>query len=159
MFELLDKISAPAPVDCEYFASKSYEGIKTYECNAANGYCLSPDCQQCGPAMNPPEGDEDWQVGKIAYATWGYDQTNVEWYVITKRTAKMVTLQPIGCIKEATAWLAGKCMPDPEQVLDKKPIRRKLAMRDGKIIGCSFRDYGGWINAWHGNPVGYSEYA
>lgn len=159
MFELLDKISNPSPVDCEFFASKAYEGVKAYECNRANGFCLSPDCQQCGPIVSLPEGDEDYQVGKIVYATWGYEQTNVNFFVITKRTAAFVTLQPIGSIKEQTAYLAGKCTPNPKDVLDEKPIRRKLAHRDGKVIGCSFRESYGWISAWHGNPVGYSEYA
>ena len=35
------------------------------------------------------------QVGTIHVASWGYDQTNVDFYEVTSSTAKTVALRPI----------------------------------------------------------------
>lgn len=105
-----------------------------------------------------PVNDADYQVGKIMYASWGYDQTNIDWYKIVKRSKSTVWLQPIGDMRNETHFMAGVSMPQ-ENVNAGPIIRRKLHMRDGKIIGCSFEQSYGWINAWDGKPKGYSSYA
>lgn len=39
----------------------------------------------------------DPQPGDIYYTSWGYDQTNVEFFQIVKRTPGTVTVRRIGC--------------------------------------------------------------
>ena len=38
----------------------------------------------------------DYQIGDILYSSWGYDQTNIDFYEVVGLTAKTVTLQEIG---------------------------------------------------------------
>lgn len=38
-----------------------------------------------------------FQVGDYLYTNWGYDQTNIEFYRITRRTAKTVAVVRVEC--------------------------------------------------------------
>ena len=99
-----------------------------------------------------------YTVGKIVENAWGYDQTNIDYYLIVKRTAKFVTLQPIGKknIKE-TGFMSGKCEPDPSKVLNKPAIRRKVHTWEGEERGIAIYEYG-WCDLWQGNPSNWSNY-
>ena len=35
------------------------------------------------------------EIGNILYCLWGYDQTNVSYYLVTRTTKTTVTIQPI----------------------------------------------------------------
>ena len=96
--------------------------------------------------------------GQIVEYSWGYDQTNIDYFVITKRTPKMVTLQPIGDKSTYDApSMTGTCVPDPS-VFDGDPIRRKVAVRNGEEVGIAINSYG-WASLWDGEPGHYSSYA
>lgn len=99
--------------------------------------------------------------GAIVEWTWGYDQTNVDYFLVTKRTDKMVTLQPIGqknVPSNDDAWLTGHCVPDPESVLPEPPIRRKVQVWGDKEQGIRIKSYG-WASLWDGKPSRWSAYA
>lgn len=51
------------------------------------------------------------KVGDILYTSWGYDQTNVDFFVVTKVSGKMVTVAEIAGDYEATGHMAGKTWP------------------------------------------------
>jgi hypothetical protein len=38
---------------------------------------------------------EKFVVGEFAYGSWGYDQTNIDFYLVVRRTEKTVWLQPV----------------------------------------------------------------
>jgi hypothetical protein len=62
-------------------------------------------------------------VGEVIYNSWGYDQTNVDFYVIVKATANYVWLQPIACESvpsEGCSPMSGYAQPE-------QPIRQILA--------------------------------
>jgi hypothetical protein len=48
--------------------------------------------QQCRKDSYKPH---TFQVGEIITNSWGYDQTNVDWYVVTRKTEHFVWLRPI----------------------------------------------------------------
>lgn len=109
--------------------------------------------------------DADYQPGKILYASWGYDQTNINWYKIVKRSGMNVILQELEAIESPKLDLngnsysmTGTSVPNLDKPIN-KPIRRKLATRDGAIIGCNYTSSYGWISAWNGKPKGYTSYA
>lgn len=55
------------------------------------------------------------KVGDVLYSSWGYDQTNVDFYVVTRRTKCTVTLAPIDSIVvENVAWAHDKVVADME---------------------------------------------
>lgn len=66
------------------------------------------------------------KVGDIFKSTWGYDQTNVDFYVVTRITPKMVELQECGTkrVGDMTSWASDKVVPDPDRLMGEKFLRR-----------------------------------
>lgn len=57
-------------------------------------------------------------VGDILYTSWGYDQTNVEFYQVTKLIGStMVEVREIGQSREATGWETGNCKPTKDHFI------------------------------------------
>mgnify|MGYP000045785617 FL=1 len=53
-------------------------------------------------------------VGDVLRASWGYDQTNIDYYQVTKLIGStMVEYRPISCLSEETASMQGVCVPSP----------------------------------------------
>jgi hypothetical protein len=53
-----------------------------------------------------------FKAGDIVTNSWGYDQTNVDWYRVTRITAHFVWLQPIAAHVEETGFMSGPSMPN-----------------------------------------------
>lgn len=65
------------------------------------------------------------EVGDVVSTCWGYDQTNVEYYKVTKLIGKtMVEIVEIGQQVRYDAMDQGECIPDPSNVIG-KPQRVK----------------------------------
>lgn len=59
------------------------------------------------------------QVGDILVSSWGYDQTNIDFYKVVKATEKSVWLQPIKQqTVQQTGWLSENVMPVDEPATD-----------------------------------------
>ena len=48
------------------------------------------------------------QAGTIVYNSWGYDQTNVDFYEVVKATARFVWLQPLAAETTETGFMQGR---------------------------------------------------
>ena len=73
------------------------------------------------------------KVGDIITNSWGYDQTNVDWYRVTKTTAHFVWLQPIAAVTtEATGPFSGRCEPEIDTSQD-DPTRWTVKDAKGQI--------------------------
>jgi len=106
------------------------------------------------------ELEKEWELekvkfvsGVILYSSWGYDQTNIDFYQILDRRGCMVTLQEIGQDRETTGFMSGDCTPDPAQKIG-KPFRKRIS-KYGTINLTSFSS--AWI--WDGRKKGWSSYA
>lgn len=75
--------------------------------------------------------------GDIFYCSWGYDQTNIDFYQVIKRTAKMITVRRIGRTSEPAWTMACYVMPVKDAFLDSgshydqtygKPLTRRLGV-------------------------------
>lgn len=66
-------------------------------------------------------------VGDIFVCTWGYDQTNVDFYRVIKKTKTGVSIIPMSkkVIEYNDRYMTGKVLPG-EDFAGSKPIRRKL---------------------------------
>lgn len=65
------------------------------------------------------------EVGDILGASWGYEQTNVNYYKVIKLVGKtQVEVVEIGMISEPTGNMQGKCIPDDSQTKG-EVMRRK----------------------------------
>lgn len=73
------------------------------------------------------------KIGDIFKSTWGYDQTNVDFYVVTRLTPKMVELQQCGLktVGEMTSWASDRVIPDPDRVFGEKFMRRPTTYNSG----------------------------
>lgn len=56
-------------------------------------------------AVNP------YKVGDVFRSSWGYDQTNINYYQAIKATAKTVTVREIAQERIATGAMRGRCVP------------------------------------------------
>lgn len=121
---------------------------------------------------------ELFEVGKFAYYSWGYDQTNIDWFKVVKRNEKSVWFVPVPSKKEySNSSMSGHSVPLDEPILVKKDwkkvgddfelvemstIFRKNVKNyswrsgeGGELCGNSF----GNIYPWNGKPQFFSEWA
>jgi hypothetical protein len=63
-------------------------------------------------AVNP------YKVGDIFRSSWGYDQTNINFYQAIKVTTKTVTVREIAQERIATGPMQGRCVPVVSQFLE-----------------------------------------
>jgi hypothetical protein len=83
----------------------------------------------------------DYKVGDILRTSWGYDQTNVEYFEITEIKGKYATLREIAAESTETGWMTGRCAPLPGEFLEPRfkdddqglPIRRLMQEHGIKI--------------------------
>ena len=70
------------------------------------------------------------EVGDVLRCSWGYDQTNIDYYQVTKLVGKtMVEIRQIAGHSVDTAWMQGESAPQVGAFIG-KPMRRK-AIGDG----------------------------
>jgi len=61
----------------------------------------------------------DVKVGDIFKSSWGYDQTNVDYYQVVKLCGKsMAEVREIAQDQEETGFMSGWCVPHPGMFLD-----------------------------------------
>ncbi|MFA5448854.1 MAG: hypothetical protein WC292_00210 [Clostridia bacterium] len=103
------------------------------------------------------EPEHDIKVGDIFVYTWGYEQTNVDFYQVIKVTKKTVTILPIktkGIYNYGT--MTGNKTPIKNSFTENdKPIRKKpyLFMDEWHL-----KFDHGVASPWNGEPVSYSSY-
>jgi len=80
-------------------------------------------------------------LGDVLRASWGYDQTNIDYYEVTKVVGKrMVEIREIAQEREdSQQWATGKCVPVPGKFIS-QPMRK--AARDSGVRIASYA----WAN-------------
>lgn len=59
----------------------------------------------------------DCKVGDIYRTSWGYDQTNIEYFEVVEVKGKFATLRELAQKRVETGWLQGSCVPLPGEYL------------------------------------------
>lgn len=90
-------------------------------------------------------------VGDIYYTSWGYDQTNVDFYEVTAITPGSITVRPLKQSTTETGFMCGNTVPHKGQVC-------------GEEIRCMFTGHGFkakryHLSKWNGQPQRCSWYA
>lgn len=62
--------------------------------------------------------DNEIKIGDIFVSTWGYDQTNVDFYQVIARTAKMVTVRRINATRKEAHSMGNYVMPIKDNFLE-----------------------------------------
>lgn len=87
------------------------------------------------------------KVGDVLSTCWGYDQTNVEYFQVTKLIGDtMVEVREIARESEETGFMSGMCVPSPNAFIG-KPIRKRV------LEGNSLDIHGGFGYAYLHNTV------
>jgi hypothetical protein len=104
-----------------------------------------------------------FKINDIVTNSWGYDQTNVDWYRVVKISAHFVWLQPIAGHTEETGFMSGNSSPyvdtasaDPAQwgfKATSAPIEQHKAA--GEHVSMKY----GSGSKWNGQRVYESWYA
>lgn len=89
-----------------------------------------------------------YKVGDILVASWGYEQTNVNFYVVTKTIGtRTVELQAIGSkIVSGAGGPTTHVMPDPERILNEKTHTKRVT--NDSVNFSSYK----WASRWNGKP-------
>ena len=108
-----------------------------------------------------PEKIDSVKLGDIFHFSWGYEQTNVDFYQVIEKSGRMLTLREIG--QKSTDRETGNSMADYRVAVkdaflpDKKPIK-KLLQFSGNTPYIRIESFG-WCSLWDGDPTYCSWYA
>jgi hypothetical protein len=96
------------------------------------------------------------EVGEILVYSWGYEQTNIEFYQIISTTAKTIVMCEIKSqVTEDKKYMTADEMPLKDAFIG-KPMRKKPYIWRDRI--CVNMDYGS-CERWDGTPQHSSSYA
>ena len=103
------------------------------------------------------EPAHDIKVGAIFYNSWGYDQTNIDFYQVVSVTAKTVTIREVRAVDPDMDYsaMSGKKSAKKDDFCS-EPIRKTPFFFMGRWC-LNFEHGGGGL--WDGKPMRYSWYA
>jgi hypothetical protein len=106
--------------------------------------------------MNPNEINK----GDILVCSWGYDQTNIDFYYVIKKTGLNVTIIPMSnkLVTYDSHYMTGTVIPN-EPNYNAKPMRRKI--QKSSISNSLWIKINSFSSAskWSGKPQHFSNYA
>lgn len=95
------------------------------------------------------------KLGDILYSSWGYDQTNIDFYEVTALIGKsMVELRQLCVDTTETGFMSGSTTPRLGVYRDETRLRRKVSGNNS----VSIESYAG-AYPWDGKPKSCSWYA
>ena len=106
-----------------------------------------------------------YKVGDILYSSWGYDQTNIEFYQVTATTEKTVTFREIMQDGTAEHFMSASVTPRPNDFKpnEKEYTRKVTPAYNGGKGSVNFADFpGGYMKRLYefdGTPKHASYYA
>ena len=114
-------------------AERRDEYVKQYFEDIAASYESKKKYAEKKKAM-AAENQESYKVGNILYSSWGYDQTNIDYYQVIEKTAKMVTIQKIASesVETHCGGAYESVMPTKDNFIG-KPIKKKVGAYGVKL--------------------------
>lgn len=108
-----------------------------------------------------------YKPGDILYSSWGYDQTNIDFYQVIATTEKTITFREVCQIRtsDGPLTMTGSTRPDVNHFTKDSKEYTRSAKTSG--IGekglIKFAEHPGsmmrYLWQWDGNPKGWSDYA
>lgn len=102
----------------------------------------------------------DFHVGQIFYDSWGYEQTNIDFYEVVRTTGKTVWLKEIAAEKKYTGDMVGTTTAIPKKYISEE-MKKSVLWGDWNTKNNGFylkSSYGG-MSPWNGEPKRFSSYA
>lgn len=108
------------------------------------------------PANDQNKDDNTVQVGSVFVNSWGYEQTNVDFYEVVAMTGKTVTIREISQNRKQTGFLCGTCTPDKGNYTG-EPMQKRLNLKYSEP-SIKISSYG-WCSLYKGGDQYWSAYA
>ena len=90
------------------------------------------------------------EKGQICYYSWGYGQTNIDWYVVTAVLPKSIRIAPIRGKCPETGFMCGDSTPvQPVELIGEEELRR---WKPSEYFGWSASMPYGGLSPWDGKP-------
>jgi hypothetical protein len=103
------------------------------------------------------------QVANILVGSWGYDQTNIDFYQVVSRTDKTVTFCEMNQIEIETGFMCGTCTPISGSYKTPQTHTRRVDVDEHGKASVSFAKDGEGhrvtLHLWDGKPQHWSSYA
>lgn len=103
---------------------------------------------------------DHYKVGDIIYNTWGWEQTNIDYYVVTSVSAKTITVQEIqsGLVNGEESFMSGRKAPiEPVQRIEDGDKFRLTVRPNGYIASPSDHKHY-YFSKWDDQPLTCSWY-
>jgi len=98
-------------------------------------------------------------VGDIFYHSWGYEQTNIDFYQVVTVSGKSATFQKIGASSRETGFMCGRKKAVKNSFTKDEPFKKMLKYQEsGGVLVPYIRFEFGWCEKWDGRELGYSYY-
>lgn len=98
-----------------------------------------------------------FKVGEIFYNSWGYEQTNIDFYQIVEAAAKSVKIRPIGKSNEGECGFMSNYVAPVKDLFIGEPETKILQMlKSGEVY---IKSRHGWISKWDREKITESHYA
>jgi hypothetical protein len=95
------------------------------------------------------------KVGDILDSSWGYDQTNIDYYEVVRVVGPhTVEIRELAQERTDTAFMQGDCVPVPGKYIG--PVERHAANASNSV---KVRDFGVWASPWDGRMNHWTAYA
>ena len=99
-----------------------------------------------------------FEAGHVLYTSWGYEQTNIEFFQVTKligrHMVEVCKIARVDASKGNEPWLTGKTLPSLDAVIG-KPLRRRANAHSKSIRIDNVRT----AFLWDGQPKNWTAYA
>lgn len=96
-----------------------------------------------------------YTVGQILYYTWGYDQTNVNFYQVIEATGKTIVVRELAQDRTETGFMCGKATAIKDEFIG-EPIKKVIQIR---MYNDKVSTYVNDMWNWDGHAIGWSSYA
>lgn len=145
------------------FSGKSPKPYKHYRFDdesALNAFIQTEKTREAREEQKRVERSKQYEAekqkiveGAILYSSWGYEQTNIDFYIVVSRKNDFVILQKVGQNRTYDRDDTGKCTPDVSKKIG-DPFRKKI----NNYGGVNLNSYS-WCGLWDGEPEAWSSYA
>ena len=95
---------------------------------------------------------ETIEIGTILYSSWGYEQTNITFYQLVRKSGKAVYLCKIESEFVRTQDFSGMVMPKPGHFQGNEVRKILRKPKDGIMHDCQY------IQLWDGTAKRFSSY-
>lgn len=111
-----------------HYRFKDEAGLHKQIENTLRGFMQSAELKAEWKAKrNAPH---DVKVGDVFRCSWGYDQTNIDYYECTAVLGQMIEIRAIAQEAEEAGFMQGQCVPVPGKFIG-GAMRKKVSMSGG----------------------------